>query len=508
MRHAPLLLAGVAFLLLAPQYWIALLTPATGIYHDDSIYLITARSLAQGHGYLIESLPAALPQTKYPVLFPALLSLVWRIAPDFPSNLLFLKLIPLLAALGWFYASFRLLLALSLPPLVATAAICLLAASPQVLFLSTAVLSETTFALLLTLCLWRAFTLPATPSQSQILTTAILAAAAFHTRTIGLALILGLGLHWALSRQWRTLLLFSIFSFSLCAPWPLWQWLHRYQTDPYLSAANYYSGYNVILNFSLPQKLKIIALNFLFITFSLQNIVGAAAAGFLGLLAFPFLLRSLFSSRLSTLIRLPLLTSACLILLWAWPPLRFLIPLLPLALAACYLGLPLRVRPWAPTLLCAAALVAGFQSANYSRAALSSGCWYPDSIPPQSWSAFAAQLQWIRANTQPGDILQSNVDPTIFLFTGRHAVRGSHRNAMLQAYLNHPEPLGSPREFESTLRHYRVRFLVETPWPWFAETPHFIRLRQQLPSQNLVPIDSLPSPGFQIFRTAFSPSNP
>ncbi|MFN9298639.1 MAG: hypothetical protein ACK6DZ_13145 [Acidobacteriota bacterium] len=239
MRHAPLLLAGVAFLLLAPQYWIALLTPATGIYHDDSIYLITARSLAQGHGYLIESLPAALPQTKYPVLFPALLSLVWRIAPDFPSNLLFLKLIPLLAALGWFYASFRLLLALSLPPLVATAAICLLAASPQVLFLSTAVLSETTFALLLTLCLWRAFTLPATPSQSQILTTAILAAAAFHTRTIGLALILGLGLHWALSRQWRTWLLVSIFAYSLCAPWPLWQWLHRYQTDPYLSAANY-----------------------------------------------------------------------------------------------------------------------------------------------------------------------------------------------------------------------------------------------------------------------------
>jgi len=148
MRHAPLLMAGIAFLLLAPQYWIALLTPATGIYHDDSIYLITARSLAQGHGYLIESLPAVLPQTKYPVLFPALLSLVWRMAPDFPANLPFLKLIPLLAALGWFYASFRLLLTLSLPPLAATAVVCLLAASPQVIFLSTAVLSETTFALL------------------------------------------------------------------------------------------------------------------------------------------------------------------------------------------------------------------------------------------------------------------------------------------------------------------------------------------------------------------------
>jgi hypothetical protein len=501
-------MAGLAFLLLAPQYWISLFTPATGVYHDDAIYLITARALAQGNGYQIESLPTTLPQTKYPILFPALLSMVWRIAPEFPANLPLMKLIPLLAAFGWFYSSFRLLRALALPATVATAIVCLLAASPQVIFLSTAVLSETTFALLLTLCLWRAGTLPLTPSLVQLAVTAMLAAAAFHTRTIGLALVLGLTLHWAIQRQWRICLLFSCFAFGLCAPWPLWQWLHRYNADPYLSAANYYSGYNVLMNFTILEKLRIVGMNLFFVAFSFQQILDLAAAGWLSLIAFPFLLRTLFSQRLPSIIRLPVLVSGGFILLWAWPPLRFLIPLLPLALAAGYLGIPGAMRRWAPALLCAAALVGGIQSWKFSTAARSTGLWYPSVVSPESWTGFAAQLDWIRANTDAKDIIQSNLDPTIFLFTGRHAIRGSHRNASLLWYLDVKEPLGSRADFESILRHHGVRLLVEIPWPWFSETAHFLLLRQQMEPSTLTPIPFSPRNGFLIFRTDFSSPSP
>ena len=56
--------------ILSPSYWVALHTPAAGIYHDDSIYLITARTMAEGRGYWIESIPTPIAQTKYPVLFP------------------------------------------------------------------------------------------------------------------------------------------------------------------------------------------------------------------------------------------------------------------------------------------------------------------------------------------------------------------------------------------------------------------------------------------------------
>src|SRR3979411_3054568 len=69
--------------------------PHLGSYHDDAVYWISAESLAQGHGYRIAHLPENPPQTKYPPLYPALLSLIWRVNGAFPNNL------PLLMAVQW-----------------------------------------------------------------------------------------------------------------------------------------------------------------------------------------------------------------------------------------------------------------------------------------------------------------------------------------------------------------------------------------------------------------------
>ena len=60
---------------------------AFGGLHDDSLYFSAAKSLAEGDGYRIASLPGEPPQTKYPILYPWLLSWVWRIDPQFPQNL-------------------------------------------------------------------------------------------------------------------------------------------------------------------------------------------------------------------------------------------------------------------------------------------------------------------------------------------------------------------------------------------------------------------------------------
>src|SRR5215467_2763830 len=81
---------GVFVATLAPSVYLAWslrAMPHLGFYHDDSIYWVSAKSLADGHGYKIASLPGEPYQTKYPPLYPALLSLIWRIDPNFPSNL-------------------------------------------------------------------------------------------------------------------------------------------------------------------------------------------------------------------------------------------------------------------------------------------------------------------------------------------------------------------------------------------------------------------------------------
>src|SRR5438128_7525740 len=95
-------LAG-AVLALAAVYLIALRTPAAGIFHDDGVYLVTAKALATGQGYRIASLPGEIFQTKYPPLFPLLLAAAWKLYPRFPDNVAVLKCAPLLCAVVWFW---------------------------------------------------------------------------------------------------------------------------------------------------------------------------------------------------------------------------------------------------------------------------------------------------------------------------------------------------------------------------------------------------------------------
>src|SRR4051794_35516089 len=95
--HA-LLTFAVALALLIPSaslVWRFGDVPTFGDLHDDSVYFASAKSLAGGGGYRIESLPGEPAQTKYPPLYPLLLSTAWRIDPNFPANL------PIAAWLSW-----------------------------------------------------------------------------------------------------------------------------------------------------------------------------------------------------------------------------------------------------------------------------------------------------------------------------------------------------------------------------------------------------------------------
>ena len=51
----------------------------TGVYHDDGIYVSTAKALAEGKGYRLINLPDSPTQTKYPPLYPIFLALIWMI---------------------------------------------------------------------------------------------------------------------------------------------------------------------------------------------------------------------------------------------------------------------------------------------------------------------------------------------------------------------------------------------------------------------------------------------
>src|SRR6266478_5991420 len=81
-----LILAGICLVQVA-CVWRLHPTNYFGLSGDDSIYFTSAKALAEGKGYILPSLPGSPPATKYPILYPWLLSWVWRWNPSFPANL-------------------------------------------------------------------------------------------------------------------------------------------------------------------------------------------------------------------------------------------------------------------------------------------------------------------------------------------------------------------------------------------------------------------------------------
>ena len=80
----PALLAALGAAALAALYLaFAVRSPVSlGFFGDDAVYATTAKALAEGRGYRHLSIPGEPLQTKYPPLYPALLSLVIRAFPD------------------------------------------------------------------------------------------------------------------------------------------------------------------------------------------------------------------------------------------------------------------------------------------------------------------------------------------------------------------------------------------------------------------------------------------
>lgn len=206
-----------------------------GFIYDDGLYLLGARSLAEGQGYVIRE---HVPIIKYPPLFPALLSLIWLVWPTFPENLVAFKgfsLICIMLALLIFGFWLR---RQGNSRLEAGALVLLIGLHPLIVHWSREVMSEPLY-LLLTLAglywldTWRQA--PA-PGKRRILLLALLSAAAFYTRSAGLSYVTGISV-WLLRRYGRQVgLVYIGVVVLLCLPWFLWQELAGssvVQTDYY-----------------------------------------------------------------------------------------------------------------------------------------------------------------------------------------------------------------------------------------------------------------------------------
>ncbi|MDE3166271.1 MAG: hypothetical protein KGN36_10730 [Acidobacteriota bacterium] len=491
---------------LVPLYWLALIQPAVGMMHDDGIYAAAAKSLAEGHGFRIDSLPGTPAQTKYGTLYPLLLAAGWRLFPHFPQNALLLKLITVAFVPVWLWFCYQFLTRHLAIPGAAALWICAFTAGlPWCVFSGSALMSEMPFCAFSAGALWLAAEIEgkAEVTPKRAAACAILASAAYLTRSIALAVVLAGALAFLRPRRKIKGLAFYLAICGACAAgWLLWQLGHR---DGYvLPQLRYYTedcfrDWSALASHDPPGRLVALAV------LNLRNVLTYPTGMVAVFTRTPVLLAiAKFALWAAVLMGVrPVLKiwsfSGFVVLyfgamlVWRWYPDRFLLPLYPYLFAFAYLGIPARLRPSVCGLCLVGLVVNGLWFADATVRAE-----FPNAMAGRrSWGRQAALDDWIRRNAEPGAVVAGDLDGAIYLFTGHRAV---------MPWVINPEPLygialpvsEQIRDFESVLRQCRVRYWIDSdnnP----VSNPRSEDLVRAATLDGTISLVAAPAPGVRVF---------
>lgn len=197
---------------------------------DDSIYLITAKALAQGEGYRHSGITGLPPARQYPVVYPAVLAVLWRLFPQYPANLGAMQLVSGVAGALAIPVAYAYLVRSGLaPPGLALLAALMAAVNPIWVWLAGIVWSEMLYTLLSFVALYAVTrweedgggALDARPAGWAAVALVGVALAPL-TRYLGAALVAGVAFYLARRKAWGKTIAVLAVSAASFAPWWLW----------------------------------------------------------------------------------------------------------------------------------------------------------------------------------------------------------------------------------------------------------------------------------------------
>ena len=444
-----LLLVLCLVLALAPSAYLAWQwrdMPQTGIFLDDSIYLASARALANGNGYRIDSIPGVPWQTKYPILLPLYLSLSWLVEPGFPQVLPWIMLLCWLALPACILAALALYRNAGFGNAEKTLLCCLLAVNPVLVFFSLLAMSEVTACALLLVCMVYLERSSKQHGEDRPAALAgLFAGFAFLARTALFPVLISAPVFFLVQRRRRQALLFLGAALPFVAGWQLWAATHKPVASDLetIFYTDYFRFY--LLNLKETNIGRLLYDNFGALLKSagellvfqeakgFSGVVPALIAAVLGVAGWVRLFRQGRLRHYAVFAALFLTQH----LVYNFPPTaRFLLPILPGLLAAFstefrhILGLvgqhrrrqagAERVAGYA--LACALGLFGAFA---VWRAAQGVFRWIPEHLAAHRrlHEGRLPALHWISENSRPDDILLSTFEPVAYLYTGRRGLR-------------------------------------------------------------------------------------
>jgi hypothetical protein len=408
-----------------------------GAFEDDAIYTILGKSLAEGTGYRMINLPGAPAATHYPPGYPALLALLWRIGPTFPDNVVLFKfanalLLALSAAGTYVFARRRLQFTAIVSAIVALAS----SLSVAIVLLTGMVLSEPLFLALLA---------PALLLTERAVETGRLRTALFAGLLLGaLALVRSLGLFaipaalavllW--KRRYATAAVLGLGAAVFVGPWLLWVQQHQHDVPTIINGKyGSYSGWVLqgYVDYGLQFVWQVIVKNSIDIfrvmsrvhsPFTQLWVHGIAFGALVGLVA-------LGAGRLTR--RAPatvwfIVLYTVIVLLWPFEPSRFLLGIWPV-LACCAAAGVSAVWRWRPAgkltlaaryVAIAACLLLAAGYLKYNGRGFKNGWWEP--VQQAGGQRMKPIVEWVAYHTAMTDVISTDHDPAIYLYTGRRAI--------------------------------------------------------------------------------------
>ncbi len=414
--------------------------PNFGWFHDDGVYLITAESMLAGNGYRLAHLPENPAQTKYPPLYPALLSMVWRFGGTFPENLklgmaIQFCFLPIFLTLAYLY-----ILRTGLGRLMAIGLTAVMAFGPMTILFTLNLMSEMPVTVLLLGLMLLLETRNEVPPR-RALGAGLLAAAAFLVRTNAIVLIVSAPVLLLWRGQKRAAAWFATPLALSIAGWQIWIARNGFRaTDDVLSYYTSYAGFYVrtFTWTGFPERLLINAAVLIESAGRLVLFNSSDEMWFIRPIVWIMTVLAVWG--IATLVNrgmqhYPLfaLLSCGVLLLWQFPPdARFLFPLFPLYLAGLGTTLSARWKPLGPSLQgaktgnpFASGLINGSIIMIVGVAVFAEVRAIASLLPSYLYDREVERAQlitsyaWIRANTAAGDVFSANDDTLLYLYTGR-----------------------------------------------------------------------------------------
>jgi hypothetical protein len=472
---------------------------------DEGAYVTLAKALATTGQYKMVCLPGEPYHTKYPILFPWMLSWIWRLSESFPANVSSLRFVNVIFGAGFI---------LSLVPLFkrlfadgnrqTLVLICLCAINPAVLSSSTTLSSEASYLFFSSIAILGLLKLDqASWSLYWFLVSLGSLVAASYIRVPAVTLLVAATVHLLLRGRWRQSLGIGLGTVSCVIPWIYWCHVRNdsarfpeyvFYNDYVSDFWKFVSSHGLIPVLSSNAVYILIGIpKSLLYPFQTDLHVITQLTAWLGFFTLALLLLGFirsFQTQGNRLIHWYVLLYIVMLLLWPYPAgERFLEPLLPffywfILLEIQHFGV--RVASLLPgtkqvsSLLCAAVPLCIFGS--WAFAGLFCLCLHAQHFVINKWQQLTTyetsmqdmneSFRWVQRETSPSDCLMANLYSLYYLHTNRKTAPFSFDST---------RELTDPKLDEMPIWKHRIRYLIIGDLDFGVYVPTIVSaMRQEL----------------------------